>query len=113
MSAIDADDLEVLLARIRNQAKNEDIRLTVHAQEEMVAEEITLDQVLEAIANCEILENYPQHRRGGCCLLHGPTQNNRPLHVVCTTTQPLLIIITVYEPKPPKWITPAQRRRET
>jgi hypothetical protein len=25
-------------------------------------------------------------------------------------TQPVLIIITVYEPKPPKWITPTHRR---
>ncbi len=34
----------------------------------------------------------------------------RTLHIVCTTAQATLIIITVYEPLPPKWTTPTQRR---
>ena len=78
----------------------------------MVEEDITFDEVLEAIAAGQILENYPEHRRGACCLLSGLTQNGRYLHVVCTTAQLVLIIITVYEPKPPKWITPTQRRQQ-
>ena len=76
----------------------------------MDAEEITLDEVLAAIANGQILENYAEHKRGPCCLLYGRTQQGRPLHVVCTTAQPLLIIITVYEPLPPKWVSSIQRR---
>jgi hypothetical protein len=76
----------------------------------MVEEDILLDEVLEAIVTGQILENYPQHRRGACCLLYGLTQAGRPLHIVCTTVRPVLIIITVYQPKLPKWITPTQRR---
>jgi hypothetical protein len=34
----------------------------------------------------------------------------RPLHVACTTGRPMVTIITVYEPKPPKWVTPSKRR---
>jgi hypothetical protein len=56
-----------------------------------------------------VLENYPEHRRGACCLLYGRAANGRHLHVVCTTAQPVLIVITVYEPRPPRWITPTQR----
>jgi len=111
MNEIDVTDLDAILERIRVQANNEDIRITIHAQQEMVEERITIDEVLEAIATGQILENYPQHRRGACCLLYGLTQVDRSLHIVCTTAQPLLIIITVYEPKPPKWITPLQRRQ--
>lgn len=74
----------------------------------MVEEGITLDEVLEAIRNSEILEDYPGHRRGPCCLILGWTKTLRPLHVVCTTGQPVLIIITVYEPRPPKWVTPRE-----
>jgi hypothetical protein len=102
--------LEAVLERIRAQAEAEDIRITQHAQQEMVEEDIILDEVLQAIATGKILENYPEHRRGACCLVYGITQNDRPLHIVCTTAQPVLIIITVYEPKPPKWVTPTQRR---
>jgi hypothetical protein len=100
----------VVLERVRAQAAIENIRITPHAQQEMVEENITLDEVLQAIAAAQILENYPEHRRGACCLLNGLTHNGRFLHVVCTTAQPVLIIITVYEPRPPKWVTPTQRR---
>jgi hypothetical protein len=103
-------NLEIILTRIRAQAAVESIRITQHAQQEMVEENIILDEVLEAIATGEILEDYPEHRRGACCLLYGFTRNDRPLHIVCTTARPVLIIITAYEPKLPKWVTPTQRR---
>jgi hypothetical protein len=108
---VNVTDSEVVLNQVRAQARIENIRVTQHAQQEMAEENITLNEVLEAIAAGQVLENYPEHRRGACCLLNGLTQNGRPLHVVCTTARPILIIITVYEPKPPKWITPTQRRR--
>ena len=112
MNEVDVTDLETVLERIRVQADAENMRVTQHAQGEMVEENITLDEVLQAIATGRIIENYPEHRRGACCLVNGVVQNGRPLHIVCTTANPILIIITVYEPKPPKWITPTQRRRQ-
>ena len=111
MNEVDVTDLEAVLERIRAQTEVENIRVTQHAQQEMVEEDIMLYEVFEAIATGQILENYPKHRRGGCCLLNGLTNDGRPLHIVCTTARPVLIIITVYEPKLPKWITPTQRRR--
>lgn len=99
-----------ILRRIREQALRGEVRITLHAHQEMVEEGISYEEVLQAIASGQILENYPQHKRGPCCLLGGVTQTGRPLHVVCTTNQPMLIIITVYEPRPPKWVTPTQRR---
>ncbi len=101
---------KAVLEQIRAQADVDNIRITQHAQQEMAEENITVDEVLEAIAVGKILENYPKHRRGACCLLNGLTKNGRALHIVCTTVRPMLIIITVYEPKPPKWTTPTQRR---
>ena len=102
-------DLEQQLERIRTQARTESVRVTQHAHQEMVEEDIMLDEVLEAVVGGKVLENYPEHRRGPCCLIGGFTQARRPLHVVCTTAQPVLIVITAYEPKPPKWVTPTRR----
>ncbi len=104
---------QAILARIRAQIAASAVRVTQHAHQEMVEEEIQLEEVLDAIREGEILEFYPEHRRGACCLLTGQTRGGRPLHVVCTTAQPLLILITVYEPKPPKWGTPRERRRQS
>ena len=112
MDDIDPTDAATVLQRIREQARTDNLRITQHAHQEMAEEEITLDRLLAAIASSRLLENYPHHRRGACCLLSGLTHGGRPLHIVCTTAQSRLIVITVYEPKPPKWITPTQRREQ-
>jgi hypothetical protein len=52
------------LEQIRHQAAVENVRITQHADQEMVEEEIFLNELLEAIAGGQILENYPEHRRG-------------------------------------------------
>ncbi|MBI1738474.1 MAG: DUF4258 domain-containing protein [Acidobacteria bacterium] len=98
-----------LLEMIRGQAARKELRLTAHAQAEMVEEEIALDEILQTLNSGRVLESYPEHRRGASCLIGGYTAAGRPLHVVCTTARPVLIIITVYEPKPPKWPTPEER----
>ena len=108
----DTVNLEVVLERLRAHAAQENIRVTQHAQQEMVEEEINLSEALEANAKGQILENYPEHRRGAWCRVNGTTQQGRPVHVVCTTAQPMLIIITVYEPKTPKWVTATERGRK-
>ncbi len=92
MNSLDAAALGSALAQIRRLAASGDVRVTQHAQAEMAEE-----------------ENYPQHRRGPCCLVCGFTEGGRPLHAVCTTGGEVLILITVYEPKPPKWVTPFRR----
>ncbi len=102
--------MDLALARIQKQAATLNLRVTQHAQIEMDAESITLDDVLKAIANGTILEDYSEHLRGPCCLLYGRTKKGRHLHIVCTTAQSVLIIITVYEPLLPKWVNPTQRR---
>ena len=121
MGILDPDEIEREPApsiaeaqkRLQDQAARGDLRLTQHAQQEMADEDILLQEVLEAIRSGHILEHYFEHRRGPCCLFCGYTEQRRPLHVVCTTEQPLLIIITVYEPKPPKWRTPTRRGQKS
>lgn len=110
MNGNDSSDPQTDLECIKEQASAENVRVTLHAHQEMVEEEITLEDVLDAIESSRLVENYPEHRRGACCLLCGYTRNGRPIHVVCTTGREELIVITVYEPKLPKWVTPTRRR---
>jgi hypothetical protein len=113
MQSGDPTDLEVVIRNIRALIQSQTFRISVHAHQEMAEEDISLEAILEAIDTGTILENYPHHRRGSCCLVHGLTRAGRNLHIVCTTIQPLLVIITVYVPLPPKWVTPTQRGRRT
>ncbi len=111
MSGIDPTDESTVLDHIRLQAANRRYRLSLHARREMQHEDITLAELFEATVAGQIVENYPHHGRGACCLLYGVTEAGRDLHIVCTTTAPEMIIITVYVPLPPKWTTPLQRGR--
>ena len=87
------------------------VRITQHAHQEMVAEDFIWQDVLEAILSANLIDDYPGHRRGACCLLGGVTIKGRPVHIVCTNDQPVLVIITVYEPKAPKWKSLMERNK--
>jgi len=100
-----------MLERIQAQAAAGLYELTRHAREEMAAEAIAEEELLHALASGHVLEDYPTHHRGACCLICGFAISGRPLHLVCTTSLPRLRIITVYESQLPWWVTPTQRRR--
>jgi hypothetical protein len=107
----DANDIASCQRFIRHLADTRHVRISRHAQEEMDAELFDQRDVLGVLQTGNLLENYPTHQRGACCLMEGKAIDGRPLHVVCTTLHQPLIVITVYEPHPPKWNTPTQRSR--
>jgi Domain of unknown function (DUF4258) len=102
-------DEEALIARIRRRGAVGNFVPTVHARDEMDNESISFSEMRQALATCQMLEDYFDAPRGSCCLVYGAAANGRPLHMVCTSIKSTLMIITVYEPKPPKWPTPTQR----
>jgi hypothetical protein len=60
--------------------------------------------VIMAIINGEIIEDYSDDPRGHSCLVLGHTGENRSIHIVCSLNdEDFLIIITVYEPELPGW----------
>jgi len=111
MTDVNTRDTKAIADRLALQAQGERIRITTHAHQEMVEEAVVLDDVLFALRRATVIENYPDHKRGPCCLVYGQSQMGRDLHVVCTTSLELAIIITVYEPKPPKWKGPFTREK--
>lgn len=102
-------DAAEIVDRIRRCFERGDVFFSVHARQEMAEEGIETDELGAAVATAELLEDYPEHRRGPCCLLVGTTRTGRSLHVVCTTDLASVIVITVYEPTPPRWVTPHRR----
>jgi hypothetical protein len=70
-------------ARIENHvhtfATRREIQLTIHGHQEMVAEDTTVAELLSALSRCTVLENYPDHKRGACCLVCGQAESGRYL----------------------------------
>ncbi len=111
MEPPDPHDSQACLRYVRHLVEARQVQVSRHAQVEMDEEYFVVHDALMALGNGQVLENYPEHRRGPCCLIGGTANDERPLHVVCTTVRRPLIIITVYEPKPPQWTTPETRER--
>jgi hypothetical protein len=83
-----------------------------HAEERMAWRGITDAQVKDTILAGEVLETYTEDIRGRSYLVLG-FPGGQPVHVQIgyNRYRGLAIVVTVYVPEPPKWITPGQRGR--
>lgn len=92
------------------------LKFSSHAKEEMLYDEygvIREHEISEAIKTGEVIEEYPKDRPYPSFLIFGKTRVNRPLHIVCAVVKPekTLVIITVYQPNPERWINYRGRKR--
>ena len=96
---------------IQQSAARGDYELSIHADDERLADALTTTQMEEALGSAELLEDYPNDPRGHSCLVLGYA-SGQPVHVVCgLTKQHRLYLITVYRPTIPKWKDERSRNR--
>ncbi|MGG6242303.1 DUF4258 domain-containing protein [Nodosilinea sp. AN01ver1] len=93
---------------IQEKTRAEEYVYTSHADIERKVDDLTLLQVEEALLNGEVLEQYPDTGRGESCLVLGYS-SNLPIHIVCGWRGERVAIITIYIPRPPKFIDPKTR----
>lgn len=94
---------------IKQVVRDETYRYSQHGDQERQNDNLTLSEVAQALVNGRILEQYADTGRGVSCLVAGFTDNGIPIHIVCGCMGETLVIITVYIPTPPKFITPFER----
>jgi len=94
-----------ILNEIRRKIKNGQFEFSQHATDQSIIRHIQVQEIREAIDECEIIEDYPNDKYGPSCLILGFTRSRRPLHIQCSyPSRPLIKIITLYEPDPLRWI---------
>ncbi len=98
-----------MLEKIQDCFRAERLYYTWHAKNEMEVEEfgeIKDEEVFDAVLEGRTIENYPEDDPYPSCLIYGRTSENRPLHVLCAYSNDdnMVIIITVYQPHPDRWI---------
>ncbi|MCI0565392.1 MAG: DUF4258 domain-containing protein [Nitrososphaera sp.] len=89
------------------------IRITDHADEEIVADKLSLKEVYDSVSFGEIIESYPTDRPYPSCLILGWSKDKEPIHSVWAYSQEskAAVLITVYRPDPNKWIEWRTRRK--
>lgn len=95
---------------IREEVAKQTYEISLHADDERIADGLTVSQVEVALSGCKIVEDYPDDPRGESCLTVGFTADGRPIHVVCGRNRlGHLVLVTVYIPTMPKWKDPYTR----
>ena len=102
-----------LIDGIREKIGRSEFEYSQHALDQSILRKIRVDEIREAVAGAELIEDYPEDKHGPSCLLLGFTTRGRPLHVQCSyPTRALIKVIMVYEPDPDRRIDFRERRRE-
>lgn len=87
-------------------------RYTIHGAQQRIERGIRRREIEEADADGEIIEDYPTHHYGPAFLVFGKTAAGRPLHILFVL-EPVLAIVTLYEPDPDEWEEDLKTRRRT
>jgi hypothetical protein len=93
------------IADIRSAVAGNRWALSSHARERAGKRRIGDQELVDILANGEVLEDYPEDPRGPSALVLGRTSDGRALHAVCAFDPGgTLLVITVYEPELPWWV---------
>jgi len=99
------------LAQVCHALAAGDFEFSRHAFRRAVERNISEQEIREAGARAEVIENYPDDKYSPSALLLGFTAARRPLHFqVSWAETPLTKIITLYQPDPDEWIDFRARR---
>jgi len=92
------------IEEIQYKIANNQFELSKHAVDQSISRQIRLQEIREAIANGQIIEDYPNDKYAPSCLICGLTKTGKTIHIQSSyPSRPLVKIITVYEPDPQKW----------
>ena len=94
--------------QIKEKVRNNQYMYSYHAEIERKTDNLTFTQVEAALLNSRILEQYADTGRGESCLVVGFAEEI-PIHAVCGWRGEKIVLITVYIPRPPKFIDPWTR----
>lgn len=89
--------------KIKTMCKNNNLRWTNHVLMRLLQRNISLNDVISALTNGEIIEQYTDDYPYPSCLVLGITLKNKYIHVVCGASDKELWIITAYYPDNKEW----------
>lgn len=96
---------------IRTQVADGNYEFRLHALERASERGIYPVEIKEALFDGEIIEDYPNDKRGYSCLVYGKSKGGKAIHLVCGIAYDRLWIVTVYEPDILDWIDPKTRKK--
>ncbi len=92
--------------------KLENIVISLHGQLRLIERNISVEDVMNAIDNGDIIEQYPEDFPFPSCLILGLTIKGQYIHVVVSMNETKIYLITAYVPDPAKWESDLKTHKE-
>lgn len=101
-----------MLERLRTLVRAGRYRVTLHAEQERDADQITIEEIEQAYTSvsAETIEDYPHDPRGHSALVLAFTDSGEPLHAVWAIHEGTAILITIYRPDAKLWTNWRKRK---
>jgi hypothetical protein len=96
---------------IRALCRDETIKATHHFTDRLIKRGIEYDNIIYAIMNGEIIENYPDDYPYPSVLIFGQTVEHDNIHIVAGLGDGELYLVTAYHPSNAKWENDYKTRR--
>lgn len=97
--------------KIQELVKKKDYLFSEHADEERTKDQLTVQEIEEAIIAGRVVEERLDDTRGESRLIAGVSKNGKLIHAVIGVRFEKPVIVTVYLPSVEKWIYGKIRKR--
>lgn len=88
------------------------IAVTEHARIRLIERGIAINDVVSCITSGEIIKQYEDDKPFPNCLILGISTHNVPIHIVVSTDNEYIHLITAYYPDTNKWKSDFKTRKE-
>ena len=97
--------------KIKELIKKKDYLFSEHADEERTKDQLTVQEIEEAIISGKVIEERLDDPRGESRLISGKSREGKLMHVLIGIRFEKPVIVTVYLPSVEKWIYGKIRKR--
>ena len=100
--------------KIKGLIANGNIRISEHGYDEIVADDITVREIVEGSPDGIIIEEYPEYIKGPCVLILLKDRTGHFIHAVWGIPYDSLtpaVLVTAYRPDPERWVDGFLRRK--
>ncbi len=102
------------LRRIRELVACGEVKISGHGYDELAEDGLFADEVVGAVTDAVVVEDYPDFPKGPCVLVLQKNTAGKPVHVVWgipkNASSPA-VVVTAYRPDPQRWTQDFLRRR--